>query len=99
MASQSQRARPSGKSGQGPRVGHLDSLTGILSEMGAVYREMRRGQMAISDGSRLIYCLRCMRDVIETITIERLEQRLDRVEGLQNGGTITGQTQLHLPAY
>jgi len=44
MTSQAKRGRPSGG---GPRVGHLDSLSGILAEMGAVYREMRTGKTAI----------------------------------------------------
>jgi hypothetical protein len=77
MASQSKRGKPSGR---GPRVGHLDSLTGILKEMGCVYREMRKGTTPIGDGSRLIYSLRCMRDVIETIALDRLEDRLQRLE-------------------
>lgn len=79
---QSQRKR-SGSSGTGPRIGHLDSLTGILAEMGAVYREMRLGSTQISDGTKLIYSLRCMRDVIETIALERIEVRLDQLEGPQ----------------
>ena len=53
--------------------------------MGAVYREMRRGQTPIADRSRLIYSLRCMRDVIETIAIERLEDRLNQMEGGHRG--------------
>jgi hypothetical protein len=78
MASQAKRTKPTGP---GPRVGHLDSLSGILKEMGNVYREMRQGSTAITDGSRLIYSLRCMRDVIETIALERLEERLDQLQG------------------
>jgi hypothetical protein len=62
-------------------VGHLDSLTGILKEMGCVYREMRQGTTKIADGTRLVYSLRCMRDVLETIAVERLEDRLDELEG------------------
>ena len=65
---------------QGPQIGHLDLLTGILKEMGNVYREMRFGQTQISDGTRLIYSLKCMRDVIETLTLERLDERLTRLE-------------------
>jgi hypothetical protein len=75
MSSQAKRGGP--PSGQGPRVGHLDTLTGILKEMGCVYREMRYGTTEIADGTKLIYSLKCMRDVLETITLERLEQRMD----------------------
>ena len=75
MDSRAKKAKPPG--GQGPQVGHLDSLTGILKEMGCVYREMRYGTTEIADGTKLIYSLKCMRDVLETITLERLEQRMD----------------------
>jgi len=55
MASQAKRQGASGGTGTGPRIGHLDSLTGLLKEMGAVYREMRQGTTKIADGtSRLI---------------------------------------------
>ena len=77
MASQAKRTSPSGV---GPRVGHLDSLSGILSEMGAVYREMRTGKIAMGDGAKLIYSLRCMRDVIEMIMLERIESRFEQLE-------------------
>jgi hypothetical protein len=87
MASQAKRQRASGKTGMGPRVGHLDSLTGILKEMGCVYREMRQGTTKIADGTRLVYSLRCMRDVLETIAVERLEDRLDELEGGRGYGS------------
>jgi hypothetical protein len=77
--------------GKGPRVGHLDSLTGILAEMGCVYREIRQGQTPIGDGTRLIYSLRCMRDVIETIALERIEDRLDQMEGASHGNATDHQ--------
>jgi hypothetical protein len=83
MTSQAKRGRPSGR---GPRVGHLDSLSGILSEMGAVYREMRTGKTAMGDGAKLIYSLRCMRDVLETVVLERIESRLEQLEGMSPHG-------------
>jgi hypothetical protein len=86
MGSQAKRGRPFGR---GPRVGHLDSLSGILSEMGAVYREMRTGKTPIADGSRLIYSLKCMRDVLETVVLERIESRLEQLEGMSPHGHTT----------
>jgi hypothetical protein len=59
-----------------PRVGHLDSLNGILREMGAVYREMRRGELDVTTGAKLVYTLRCLRETIEGIILERLDGRL-----------------------
>ena len=44
--------------------------------MAALYREMRIGKTPIADGSRLIYSLKCMRDVLETVVLERIENRL-----------------------
>jgi hypothetical protein len=76
----SQAKRGGSPSGQGPRVGHLDTLTGILKEMGNVYREMRYATTPIADGTKLIFSLKCMRDVIETIALERLEQRMNEIE-------------------
>jgi hypothetical protein len=75
-------------------VGHLDSLTGILKEMGNVYREMRYGHTPVGDGTRLIFALKCMRDVLETIGIERIEKRLDEMEGR----TINGNRANDRPA-
>lgn len=82
----------------GPRVGHLDSLTGILREMGNVYREMRQGTTKIADGTRLIYSLKCMRDVLETLALERIEDRLDQLEGA-SGHSRTTHDQPHFQTH
>jgi hypothetical protein len=88
MSSQRKRGWPAG---QGPRVGRLDSLTAILTEMGAVYREMRYGQTAVSDGTRLIYSLKCMRDVIETLLLQQLDERLTKLEPLPSRPSVPPQ--------
>jgi hypothetical protein len=90
MTSQPKRQEVSGKTGKGPRVGHLSSLTGILREMSSVYREMRYGQTPVNDGSRLIFALRCMRDVLETVHIERLEARVAEIAATMEGGRPYG---------
>jgi hypothetical protein len=77
MESRAKRTKPSG---QGPRVGHLDTLTGILREQGCVYREMRTRKTPVEVGTKLIYSLKCLRETIEAIMTERLEQRLLTVE-------------------
>lgn len=87
MGTRIKRATAPHRTSQGPRVGHLDSLKGILCEMSQIYRELRHGQTPIADGTKLIYCLRCMRDVIETLAIERLEERLDQVESWHDDAT------------
>jgi hypothetical protein len=54
--------------------------------MEAVYREMRTGKTAMGDGAKLFYSLRCMRDVIETVVLERIESRLEQLEGMSPHG-------------
>jgi hypothetical protein len=76
----SSQAKRGGSGGKGPRVGHLDTLSGILTEMGCVYREMRLGKTPIADGSKLIFSLRCLRDVIETMVLQRLDERITVLE-------------------
>ena len=98
MASQAKRQGASSKTGMGPRIGHLDSLTGILKEMGNVYREMRQGTTKIADGTKLIYSLRCMRDVLESVALERLEDRLDQLEGPRSHADTT-HDQVHFRSH
>jgi hypothetical protein len=69
-----------------PRIGHLDSLSGILHEMASIYREMRHGSTPPDVGSRLIWALSAMRGVLETIALERIEARLAEIEQ-GHGGT------------
>src|SRR5262249_1668936 len=45
----------------------------------------RQGSTPIADGTRLIHSLRCMREVIEAITVERVEDRWGALEGEANG--------------
>lgn len=47
------------------RVGRLDNLSGVLREMGKVYRATRRGEISSSDASKFIYILNNIRIVIE----------------------------------
>ena len=60
------------------RIGHLDTLGGILLEMGRVYRQARHEEIDTVDGSRLVSMLREMRAVLE---LSELETRLRKLEG------------------
>jgi hypothetical protein len=51
-----------------------------LKEAACVYREMRLGRTPIADGTRLIYSLRCMRDMLETLVLQELDERLTKLE-------------------
>lgn len=52
------------------RIGPLDSIGGVLRELGRVYREARRGQLATDEASRLVTVLREMRCCIEGSEVE-----------------------------
>ena len=60
-----------------PRIGPLDTVGGITTEMGKVYRNMRRAELDTLDGSRLIGALAQMR---MTMADGELEARLRAVE-------------------
>src|SRR5260370_40246734 len=83
MKSQRKRAR---RTGQGPRIGHLDSLGGILSELQTVYREVRYGQTKPDVGTKLAFMLREMRAVLEAMALERIERRLSELSPA--GGSV-----------
>jgi hypothetical protein len=72
---------------QGPRIGHLDSLGGVVREMSAVYREVRTGKTEPDIGCKLVYILREIRAALEAHVLERLELRLQAIEGGHHGNT------------
>lgn len=61
------------------RIGRLDTIGGVVTEMARVYREMRRGQTEGQQGERLIRSLTAIRQGLEVSDIETrlnaLEQR------------------------
>ena len=59
------------------RIGRLDTVGGITTEMGRVYRNMRRKELDTLDGSRLIAALAQMRT---TFSDDEFEERLRAVE-------------------
>jgi len=77
MKSRRKRIKPPG---QGPVIGHLDSLAGILAEMSCVYREMRMGTTKVDAGTKLVYVLSTMRATLEAMALERIERRLADLE-------------------
>lgn len=64
-------------SAAGTRIARLDKMSGILTELGRVYREARRGEMDVQDGTRLASILATMRLVVEGSEIERRVQDLE----------------------
>jgi hypothetical protein len=53
--------------------------------MSAVYREVRTGKTAADLGCKLVYILREIRAALEAHVLERLEQRLEAIEGGHHG--------------
>ena len=84
LTSQSKRRGQRAKgdrTGQGPRVGHLNTMGAVVKEMAAVYREVRLGNTKPDIGCKLVYILRELRAAFEAEILERLEQRLQALEG------------------
>ena len=61
------------------RIGPLNSVGGVLNELARVYREARRGQLDLSDATRLAMILREIRSALESGDIER---RIDALEAI-----------------
>ena len=40
------------------RIGHLNTVGGVIAELGKVYRQARRGEVDMSEAKSLVYCLR-----------------------------------------
>ena len=60
------------------RVGRLDTVGRIVSEMGRLYRQARRGEINSSDASRLASILALMRQGLEASDLERRLAELEK---------------------
>ena len=61
------------------RIGPLITVGGVVSELGKIYRQARRGQLDTQDATRLAFILREIRIALEASDIER---RLDALEAI-----------------
>jgi hypothetical protein len=59
------------------RIGRLDTIGCVITELGRVYRQMRRGQLDTLDGSRLVNVLTAMRQAMQE---EEFERRIRALE-------------------
>ena len=59
------------------RIGPLNTVGGVVTELGRIYRKARRCEMELSDATRLAMVLRELRSALEAGDIER---RLDELE-------------------
>ena len=67
------------------RIGHLDTLGGVVAELAKVYRHARRGEMDMTEAKSLTYVLRELRSCLEAGDIER---RLDQLEEAAGPGQL-----------
>ena len=59
------------------RIGRLDTVGGVVTELGRVYRQARRGNLDVGDATRFAMILREIRCALEASDIER---RLEALE-------------------
>lgn len=59
------------------RIGRLNTVGGVVTELGRVYRKARRGDMDMGEAKSLTYVLRELRCALEAGDVER---RLDELE-------------------
>jgi hypothetical protein len=73
----------------------LDTLPGVIKEICAVYRLMRRDELDHGKGRSLVWVLSMLRAALETQALERLEQRLEElapsIEGESHGHTTASR--------
>jgi hypothetical protein len=62
------------------KIGRLDTLSAIRSELGRLYRHAWNQGMDVSEATRFAFILKEIRCAIEAETTERLEQRLMSIE-------------------
>ena len=62
------------------RIARLNNVGGVVSELGKIYREARRGELDVGDATRLAMILREIRQALE---VSEFEARLRAVEGKQ----------------
>ncbi len=89
MAKKSKESKtlPTTRAAPIPRPGSLSNIFRIQQEMGKVYRDARTGRIKPSDGTKLIYILNTMANLIEK---GELEKRLDELESRFQSILATG---------
>ena len=80
------------------RIGRLDTVGGVTTELGRVYRLARRGLLDFADAKALTYVLRELRCALEAGDVER---RLDALEALEavepRGKRLSGRFGVQAP--
>ncbi len=66
------------------RIGPLNTVGGVVTELGRIYRLARRGELDMADAKALTYVLREIRCALEASDIER---RLEALEASNPAGS------------
>ena len=90
MTDNTSKKNPPGGKTRAQRVGRLHTVGHIVSEMGKLYRQARKGEINSADASRLASILALMRQGLEASELER------RLAALEAGETGERQT-VHVP--
>ena len=69
------------------RIGPLNTVGGVVTELGRVYRQARRGELDVGDATRFASILREIRCALEAGDVER---RLDALEELAGRNSWRG---------
>ena len=84
----------SGQDIQAPKkfeLGHLGSLNQVIKALGKVIRAMAADEIDSQKGARICNGLGIMRTCLETETLQRLQERLDDLQGeVAQRGDING---------
>ena len=73
----------------------VNTLEGILKEIGKVYRGMRAGTIPAHEGTKLTYVLSHAREVVEAIANNALEEKLLEIEARLGLVALQGGTSGH----
>jgi hypothetical protein len=70
-------------------LGPLGNLNQVIKGLSKTIRAMADGTIDTQDGARICNGLGIMRACLETVTLERIEGRLDELEGGAHHGNAT----------
>jgi hypothetical protein len=74
-------------------LGPLGNLNQVVKALSKTIRAMADGSIATQDGARICNGLGIMRACLETITLERIEDRLNELEGPASYGSTRRDNQ------
>ena len=77
------------RKGRKVRIGPLDTVGGVVAELGKIYRQARQSELDVEDAKRLTYILREIRCALEAGDIERRLDALEAARTTNRRGRVT----------